>query len=223
MKRTLCTLLLATITFNAFSQLEKGSKMLTLNGMCSVTNTSSGTYRNSLEEHAKSLSLGGSYSFVQKNFLFGFGLDLGVGLNKQTFKTEILNTYNQRERDVVFSSLILPNFYVGYYRRIFDKLYFTTNLKVGVGGVFSSLSSVTTFYEEGVSILSSELVYKNGNTMVAIAGIHPEFTYFFSKKIGISLYTGGIEYAMADWNFASSNFMINFNPNNWQVGLKIAI
>ncbi len=223
MKKSICTLLLAAITIHAFSQLEKGSRMLTLNGMCSVTNTSSGTYRNSLEEHAKSLLLGGSYSFVQKNLLFGFGLYLGAGLNKQTFKTETLNTYHQYENERVLSALILPNVYVGYYKRVFERLYFTTNLRVGVGGIFNSSSNTTTFYEEGISILRSQLTYKTENAMVAIAGVQPEFTYFFSKKIGISVFTGGIEYSIADWNFASSNFMINFNPNNWQVGLKILI
>jgi len=223
MKKTICILLLAALTISANSQIEKGSKILTLNGMCSVTNTASGVYNNSLEEHAKSLSLGASYSFVQKKFLFGFGLDFAIGQNKQVFKTEILKKYNQSERDVVLSSLILPTIYGGYYQRIFDKLYFTTNLRLGVGAVSYNVTSLTSLYDVDAGTLISEPVQLKEHAIIATAELKPEFTYFFSKKTGISLYTGGLEYSMAEWNFASSNFMLNFNPNNWMVGLKIII
>ncbi len=224
MKKTIFTVLLTLLTIYANSQIEKGSKLLTLNGMCANINTINGVFNSSLEENKKTLSLGASYSFIQKEFLFGFGLDFAIERNKKFFKNEILNKYYQSEQNTTVSSIILPNIYVGYYKHIFDKLYFTTNLRLGVGAVFYSLNGSTSLFdEEEAGTMISELNQAREIAVLTTVDVKPEFTYFFSKKIGISLYTGGIEYSMAKWNFTSSNLILNFNPNNWLVGLKISI
>ena len=114
MKKTIFTLLLTVLTINANSQIEKGGKILSLNGMCGNINTIDGMYNNSLEENKKTLSLGAAYSFIQKKFLFGFGLDFALERNNKTFNNNILNKYYQSERNLTFSSIILPNIYVGY-------------------------------------------------------------------------------------------------------------
>jgi hypothetical protein len=138
--------------------------------------------------------------------LFGFGLDFAYELDQKLFKSEILNKYYQSERNKTASSIILPNIYAGYYKQIFDKLYFTTNLRLGVGAVFYRLIGSTSSYDEQAGLFTTDLDQVREFSVLTTVDIKPEFTYFFSKKIGISLYTGGIEYSMVKWNFSNSNF-----------------
>lgn len=223
MKKILLFILVTGLTFNVTAQLKSGDKVLSLNGMYTIVNRGSGVYNNSLSEKNNSLVVGASLSFIQDNFLFGIGVDYLNEYDLKSFTINIIDKYSQHERDISKSSAILPNVYAGYYRRIIDKLYFTTNLKLSVGKIFANTLSSTLSIDNttGPSTLSS--TQSQNEVTYASVAFQPEFTYYLSKKIGLSLYPGGIDYSFMNWDTANSNLIINFNPNNWLVGLKIVL
>lgn len=223
MKKNFLAILIIGSIFSATAQLKKGDITLSLNGMYTITNDYNGVQNNSLSERNSSLVSGASLTFIQNNFLFGFGLDY---INESISKQSVImfpSDFYQLEYDIVNSTIFLPNVHVGYYHSIAKNLYFTTNLKISIGA-FSS-KTMTALTSQGFPTDSHLPNFQPTpvNEAYTNAGLHPEFTYYFSKKFGVSLYPGGIDYSFLNWNTKGSNLIFDFNPNNWLVGVKFVL
>ncbi len=221
MKKVFLTIFIIALIVNVSAQLKKGDITLSLNGMYTTTNNYTGVYNNSLTERNSSLVTGASLSFIRNNFLFGFGFDF---LNENDAKKSILFfniNSNQLEQELMNSSILLPNVYVGYYCTIANNLCFNSNLKFSIGALSSKTVSLGNGLQTGNSLPNGQEITENAT--YANVGIHPEFTYFISKKFGLSLYPGGIDYSFLNWNTAGSTLIFNFNPNNWLVGVKFVL
>jgi len=56
-----------------------------------------------------------------------------------------------------------------------------------------------------------------------MASMSPEIGYCISSTISINVKLGGVQYMNQDIEENADYFNINFNPNNWVVGMKIKI
>jgi len=220
MKKSILIIFIIGLSVNASAQLNNGDIALSLDGMYSRTSNYTGVYNNSLSGLNSTFTTGASVSFIQNHFLFGFGLDY---FHQSETKLSIVNfqdIYFQMEQDFVNSFALLPNVHVGYYYSVVKNLYFTANLKLATGVLTSQTLGST--YTQGQQTDNPNLSIQqiSEKTIYSSAGLHPEFTYYFNKKFGVSLYPGGIDYSFVNWNTASSNLIFNINPGNWLVGVK---
>ena len=230
MKKISLFILITISSLNAFSQIDKGVFLLSANGNYSKANTENGVTTNLNQTNGQYLNIGifAEY-FIMKNVVAGVGFDYNwnkeIRLNHLNF-----NNFYQAENMDLKSHILMPNIFLGYYYRILDKLYLNTNLKFGYGkynshyntlyvgtsyGTDDELNDVNNGYVRG---RESENKYDYFG-----AQISPELTYFFTKRFGINLGLGGIEYGIIDWKKDNSSWIVNFNPNYWVLGFKIKI
>jgi hypothetical protein len=224
MKKLLIGILVAISIFKLNAQIDRGNVILSVDGMYNILNSGSGVYNNSFSEKKYSLVLGASVTFMlDKGFLLGIGLDFFNENDYYVSNLNIVNNIDQLEHNIIYSSVLLPNIYAGYAVKIMDKLYFNTNLKVSQGVSLSNIYggvAQTNYITMENSVNST---YIHDFSAYTSAALQPEFTYFLTRKIGLSLNTGGINYSFIGWNMANSNLEINFNPSNWLFGLKILL
>lgn len=223
MKKTLFLILTVLYAVNLSAQFSKGDMLISVDGNYSKSNSGSGVFTNQFVSNEKNLNLGASMGFfVNNHVLLGFGVDYSwekaTHMNRlffdDKFQFEELNTK---------TNLILPNAFVGYYYPIMERLYFNTNFKMSYGVVKTEYD---TFFAG--SQLESSNAYSRGaegdnsydyfSTLIC-----PEITWLATSKVGLSLGLGGIGYAITDWESNTSNWMVNFNPNVWKLGVKIRL
>ena len=223
MKKTLFFIITVLYTFNLSAQFSKGDMLISVEGNYSKSNSGSGVFTNQFVSNEKNLNLGASMGFfVNNHVLLGFGVDYSwekaTHINRlffdDKFQFEELNTK---------TNLILPNAFVGYYYPILERLYFNTNLKLSYGVAKSEYE----MFFAGTQMEPGN-AYSNGaeaesNYDYFSAQICPEITWFATSKLGLSLGLGGIGYAITDWESDTSNWMVNFNPNVWKLGVKIRL
>jgi len=223
MKRNLLIILIIGLTTNISAQLKNGDVALALNGTYSRTSNYTGVYNNSLSGVNTTFATGASVSFIQNHFFFGLGLDY---INQNEAKLSVINfqgIYFQMEQEFVYSSALLPNVHVGYYCSVVKNLYFTANLKLATGALTSQTISSTNTQDQQTNNPNLSMQQIQEQVLYTCAGLHPEFTYFFTKKFGVSLYPGGIDYSFVNLNTANSNLIFNINPGNWLVGVKYVL
>ncbi len=231
MKKTLFLILTVLYAVNVSAQFSKGDMLISVDGNYSKSNSGSGVSTNQFVSNEKNLNLGASMGFfVNNHVLLGFGVDYSwekaTHINRlffdDKFQFEELNTK---------TNLILPNAFVGYYYPIIERLYFNTNLKLSYG---VAKSDYNTFYAGTSNMIDTDQLqnatppYANnseGDNSYDYfrTQICPEITWFATSKVGLSLGLGGIGYAITDWESESSNWMVNFNPNEWKLGVKIRL
>ena len=213
-----------------YSQFKKGESFLSISGMYSRGTTESGVNFNTTFVKGEYINSGMSLSAVISDcFLIGAGLDYNNKNEIRNSNLLITDKYFQAEEMNLNSSILVPNIYVGYYYGITRELYFNTNLKLRFGEntiKVNGQQELTTLLNTSsdINIYPEKLIttykYKTKGNYFSTS-ILPEFTYFVTNKIGLTLGIGGIEYALTKWDTKNSTFVLNFNPNNWQVGLKM--
>jgi hypothetical protein len=231
MKRNTLIVLVVLSALNLHAQFEAGNTVVSLNGNYMKTNTESGVRTNQSSTNGQYLNVGASYGyFVTNQFVVGIGLDYNR-TNETRSNLLYFNSFVQQEIMEVKSRIALPSVYMGYYQHIFNKLYFNANMKFGYGIIKSELNSA----QAGVALENLEYnsVYGSSSHIIVTkslfvndyfgVGLNPELTYFVSPKLGICLGLGGVEYSMIDWSSDNTNWIVNFNPNYWKLGIKIKL
>jgi len=231
MKRKALIVLIVFSTLDLFAQLDKGSIIFSADGNYLKTNIENGVSTNLNYTNGQYLNLGTSVgTFITNKLIVGMGLDYNWGKEIRT-NSLYFNNFRQEELMTVKSNVILPNLYLGYYKRIADKLYFSSILRFSCGNV---RSEYTTTYV-GVSIPNASSVisdisdnYSRSSKVTSGSDyfgteVCPELTYFVSKELGFCLGFGGVKYSMINWKPDNSNWTVNFNPNYWKLGIKIKL
>lgn len=237
MKKNLLIVFIALSTLNAFSQFEKGNMMISLEGNYTKSITENGVTTNQNIVQGKYLNVGGSVGcFIADRFIIGIGLDYNRAKEERTNllmtipsyrEEEYHNIYYQEEYTDIKSKALLPNIYLGYYYQIINKFYFNIRLKVNYGKIKSEYATTSAGYISQHDF-EREIIYLSAYTSSASvaffsAEILPELTYFISSRFGVNLGLGGISYSVIDGETSNPNWIINFNPASWKVGINIKI
>ncbi|GHT25602.1 hypothetical protein AGMMS4957_20710 [Bacteroidia bacterium] len=179
------------------------------------------------------------------------GLTLGAALNKNwelgvgfeyrhqkmktmselylPFSNEQVMAQQQTETKV---SLPVFSLYSAYYIHLSNRFYFTPRLEVGYGQATEKNTAVT----ETVTLYrTDEFDYfspgKSGKELRAFSPpkydcfamqLSPELRYFLSDNIGVSLGLGGVQLSLVDWEWDSKQWIANFNPAYWKLGMVVA-
>jgi len=225
MKRKALIVLIVFSTLDLFAQFDKGDIIISADGNYMKTNIENGVTTNQNLTKGQYLNLGTSIgAFITNKLIVGVGVGYNWG---EEIRSNLLNfnDFMQAEIMDVKSNVILPNLYLGYYQRIIDKLYFSTTLRFSYGNV---KYEYTTAYAGMSTDLNSFNTYLRGSAVNSQSDyfgteVCPELTYFVSTKFGLCLGLGGVKYSMTDWKTDNSNWTVNFNPNYWNLGIKIKI
>jgi hypothetical protein len=230
MKRNVLIVLIIFSTLELFSQINKGKTIMSFDGNYRKSNTESGVTTNHRSIQGQYLNVGPSIGyFITDRFIVGVGVD--YYWEKETRSNSLFtnNEYAQMETMKIKSKALLPGLFVGYYYPINDKFYFSTNLKISYGNIktesHSMVATARKIDDDGIELIGSlpsvlteqRAIYDNDYFSSKIS---PELTYFVSKKFGLNLGLGGIEYALPDWESDNSSWAINFNPKYWRLGVK---
>jgi len=229
MKKSILIVAITFIVFDLHSQFKKGESFFNVNGMYTKTTTETGVNSNFLSVKGKYINGGLSLSAIISDcFLIGAGLDYNNQKEIRNSNLLLLDNSFQAEEMNVNSSFLVPNIYVGYYYGITKGLYFNTNLKLRFGTNSTKVEGQQAYITSlipstdisTVTELSKNYKYETKADYFSTS-ILPELTYFITNKIGLTIGVGGLEYALRGWDTENSNFTLNFNPNNWQLGMKI--
>jgi len=232
MKKITLSILIIFLTFDLFAQIEKGDIMISVGGNYTKTTTENGVITNQNATQGQYLSLSPSIGVMAKeNTIVGVGLDY-YRTKEQRLNNLFFNGFFQSERMNIKSKVILPYFYIGYYYHIMSQLYLNANFKMGFGVVKSEMNTYYAGMREydGSTELSNfdygaytRAAENSSSNDYLCTNICPELTYFVSKKLGLCLGMGGIEYSIIDWKKENSSWIVNFNPNYWKFGIKIKL
>lgn len=231
MKKNLLIALIVFSSLNLFSQIGKGTAIIQVAGNYTKVNTENGVITNQNATKGQYLNVGASIGyFLTDRLIAGAGLDYNWA--KETRDNRIyLNNFLQQESMDIKSKVYIPNIYLGYYYKVFDKLYFSTSLKLSYGKIKTGMSTMYTVMgsfsvSDTVSTYSIPVVNgyeSNSETKLFSAEIYPEVTYFISSKFGVCLNLGGISYSMYNWETHNTNLAINFKPDYWSFGIKFKL
>ncbi|MDR0833866.1 MAG: outer membrane beta-barrel protein [Candidatus Symbiothrix sp.] len=124
--------------------------------------------------------------------------------------------------------------YSAYYLHLCNRLYLTPRLMVGYGNAKREnrdiIATMTSFPTEHYITLSSGSIMKSGVRETSSeyeyeyfgVQLSPELQYFFNDNIGVSLGLGGIQLAFVDWAWDSKQWIADFSPAYWKLGLVLA-
>ncbi|GHT42266.1 hypothetical protein AGMMS49965_13430 [Bacteroidia bacterium] len=169
--------------------------------------------------------------------------ELGVGVEYQHQKMNtLLQLYlpiNDEQIAVAIQqtetkiSLPLFSLYSAYYIHLSNRLYLTPRLDVRYGQAKEEstefIATSTSFRKDGGYLMpdyggyytlretSSTSKYK-----FFAMQLSPELRYFLSNNIGVSLGLGGVQLSLVDWEWDSKQWLANFNPAYWKLGLIVA-
>jgi hypothetical protein len=246
MKTQLLFILLIFSISDLFSQIDKGSFIISAEGHYAKGTSVDGVTSNLSQTDEQYLN-----TVTSVGYFFGKGFVAGVGLDYNWEKKRIISEmyiskYSQIEQMDIKSRALLPNIYAGYYFRIYNKLYLNTSIKFSYGKVKSEIKSFSAANEafnndplyyndtingshlngsaDSLSYVGDDVrsSIKNSTTEIFDVTFYPEVTYFLTKNFGASLSLGGIEYSVLDGKIEdNSHWAVNFNHNYWKFGIKI--
>lgn len=200
MKATLISMLILLSTCNLFAQIEKGKSLMTVSG----NYRNDGIIENGNNQKSNALNVGASVGYFFSNRLVA-----GVGLDYNLQKDVPYYGTNQFAKLQIEG--FIPYVYMGYYIPIVPKLYFNTDMKVSMGhnnNIFTG--SYINKYTVGTAYFNAQVT--------------PGLSYFFMKHVGTSLGFGGISYTTSEsLNADNTNWLVNFNPSYWQLGVKVIL
>ena len=230
-----CFLLIIAFVFsaNTFSQIEKGNILISLDGNYQKTGSSIGGLTNSISSSGPTLLLGVSAGVMcSDNWCIGLGL--AYGRNK-TSSVNILSydmQHLQIESSEIKENIYMPNISVSYYfYKLLGKLYLNTTFGFSAGfakqeGDYFIVSSTNGYgyggYGNGygrenlTNAWTSDMEFGNFT-------LYPELVYMLSNRIGLHLGLGGVSCIMPNWETKNSIWLVNFNPQYWQLGIKFKI
>lgn len=232
MKKSVLFILAIFLTADLFSQINKGNLIISLDGNYMEVNTGAGVTTNQSNTNGHYLQIGSSIGyFLTDKWVAGIGLDYNRE-KEMRYNTLYFNMFYQAEEMNITSKSYLPYLFLGYYYPIIPKLYFNAKIKFSYGEI---TSEIHTLYA-GAEVLSTDSPYMGEiSTSYAAsftsqsefkyfsAGISPEIAYFVAARWGVYLGLGEIEYEMIDWKSDHSDWIVNFNPNHWRLGIKMKI
>lgn len=226
MRKMLLIALVACVVPGLNAQLQKGDNLVTVHGSYLNYDKSSGVSTNMQISEINQLNSGISLSFVMsRSFLLGFGVDFisDNEIRKNVFTAH--NSFFQQELMELKSSVLLPNLFVTYFYNITDKLYFSAGIKAGVGEINSEINGAIVRNSLNSSAIqgSNSTYAQEQKTDYAAFTFQPGFTYFLSKRVGLSVGLGGIEYSLTNMENPESHLIFGINPAYWQVGISIKI
>lgn len=237
MRKNAFLILFILSSIDLFAQLNKGDVIAKFDGNYRKTNTESGVPTNFTSTKGQYLSLSPSIGYCFSNQLaIGFGIDYSLS-KEDRINGIFFNLALQQTESNIKSKVFMPNINLSYNYQVINNLYLSAVLKLGIGTINTETK---TFYAYRSSFIGNAIPqtdtvllaninnYNNGfnsthqfdyfNTT-----IYPEIIYFIKPKFGIYLGLGGIEYSTIDWKKDNSNFVVNFNPNFWRIGIKVRI
>ena len=232
MKKNILSILLILSSLSISGQIEKGNFIFSLNGNYLKTYSSDGVTTNNMTIHGKYLNLGTSVGYF-----FGDHLDGGIGFDYFWAKESknsytAISYYRQEEVLHVKSKLFLPNIFLGYYQKIYNHLYVSTQLKLNYG---KSNSEYSTYYvcietvPDTATIIGPSYGFRQeesegkSDSKYFMIQFIPSLSYFINSKMGLYIEIGGINYNLIDWETDNSSFSFNFNPNHWRFGISLRL
>ncbi len=231
MKKTLALLLILTISISVFSQFTKGDYSILLNGSYNQGTNWMGVSTNNFTTKGENASASLSVErYRASNFYLGLGLDFQWS-NDDVTNSLLSKNFAQFENMNMQSFLVFPFISYGYNLPLADNLSLNLNARVGYGILGTNLSSDYQNYQhpnggtfaqnqtanENLTWNHSEYLDEFGTSF------SPEINYFFSDRFGLSLRLGGIGYTIQEWDKDRSSFSMNFNTNNWRLGIRYII
>lgn len=231
-KRGVLLVCVLFFTAQSFAQIGKGDLILSASGNYQKSASESGVFTNNDATNSKQLNVGGSFGYAfSDRMVAGFGLDY-LWTKETRFNQLYINDFIQMEEMQVNGDGLIPNLFLAYYYPIVDKLYLSANFRVSYGKIKSDYRSVSAIAENlsanelgylNESSANTSLVERSGESNVDLfgVGINPELTWFVSDQFGLYLGLGGVEYTTMDWESDNSAWSVNFNPSNWNFGLRI--
>ncbi len=235
MKTILILFISITLTSNIFSQIEKGIILFSVFGNYNKSNSEEGTTRNYYYAEGNYLNVGVSLGYFASDHII-IGAGLGYQLqNEDRFSKTIINDYYTLEEMEIKANALLPNIYIGYYFKIINNLYFSTNLKFSYGKIKSSYNTLA--YDLEISTITDEdqtwdysrsypvasTSQNNSTADYCSIQVLPEISYFFTPRLSAYMGLGGIEFSCLDWVFEETECLINFNPVYWNLGMKFRL
>lgn len=227
--------ILLLISFNCFSQLEYKKIVFDLNGGFSKTFNESGVYGNSLSSEIIASNVRFTVGYALNNSIIA-----GIGFNYMHKDEERINilllsktlNYNKTQ---INSNAVMPVIYLGYYKQIYERLYFSTILNFEIGNIKSDeewtsiiRTNVNSSGQEwsyidstNISAGSFSVLNKPFSTETLIGSISPAFTYYLTSHIGLNLRFGGMEYILPEMDTELAQWNFNFDPTNWKFGLQL--
>lgn len=235
MKKYFILLFLFLTALNSYSQLDKGSIIIALEGNYSNTSNKNGVTTNTTETDGKYLEVGTSIGlFLTDRIVAGFGFEYKWA-KESRFNELYFNNFFQAEYMNLTSKFPSPNLFIGYYYPIINKLYFNTNLKISYGKISTDYSTIYSGVENNSNSNNPDFeLGDNSNNYIQSSEnkyeydyfsskIQPALTYFISNRLGLTISLGGIEYSMLDWKNNTSDWIVNFDPAYWSFGVEFKI
>jgi hypothetical protein len=221
------------LTLTTFSQIEKGSFVIAIDGGGHKIASSSGVHTNETVSEEKLFNIGLSADYYLSN---AFSLGLGFTYQKETEEGGNITLVYMFQEVNLFKSVsksFIPSLRLGYTKKLFNNFYFKGLLSLNYGIV--NLETKSEYYGceciipglvtplNCVDIPQIFTVEENAKVEFMSVLLQPEFHYYFNKKFGLSIGIGGLEYGIGDWDIENNYWVVNFNPNNWTVGLSVRI
>jgi hypothetical protein len=229
MKRIFTSMIfIVAMSMSVDSQIVKGDYAVSINGNYGKGFSSSGVSTNNFSIKGETLNASIAIEHYKKSKSYiGFGIDLHWS-DDLISNTILSKTFTQYEDMNVKSMLIFPHLICGQYMQIANDLFFNMSVRVGLGRLtYESTSdyknfqhniggtlTLTTNPNEDLSWDASDAFLEFGTSLT------PEINYFISERLGLSLYLGDIGISILDFDKSQTSFNVNFNPNNWKLGIK---
>lgn len=210
------------------SQTCKGDYSVSVMGNYYKGFNSSGVSTNSFSTTGENMnaSISVEHYKTSKSYV-GLGIDFHWG-NDDIYNSLFSKKFTQFEKMNVKSILIFPNFIYGYYLQIADNLFLNMSARVGYGILANNSNSDYKNYQhpyggtlDQIETANEELRWDSSNFYEDFgSSFSPEINYYISDKFGLSLRLGGIAYSILDWKKDLSSWIVDFNPNNWRLGIR---
>lgn len=231
MKPIFLILVILICPISIFSQIQKGNILLDFSGNYSKKFSNNGVINNYFQNEEKQLNSQISLAYaVGNSYYLGAGFQYGYQKLTSTNKLLIPGVYIMSSVMETKTNMPIPYIYGGYYKQIWNKLYFTVDLRVGYS--FStvkteSLSAVRSLIDD--NYIETEIIGVNSsmneevNANLLLAGINPRVHYFLGARMSAFLELGNLQYSIQDWDSNLSQWNVDFSPKYWSVGVMFTL
>jgi hypothetical protein len=230
MKRNI-VLLIYFIPVFALSQIEKGKYLIDIKGGSSRIFSESGVLSNSYSTNQKTINLNSTIGYIIDScFVVGVGTEYLMQKEHRSNALYLVYTDYAQEGFVnIESEAIMPILYLGYYKKVFDRLYFFTTLYFEYGNVKSVYNSLnvgtylvaSTHLDSGKNNAVITGSHKTVYTEIFIGSMKPSLIFYLSQHFGLNLELGGIDYVLKKLDADKAQWNINFYPANWKFGIQV--
>lgn len=231
MSKIIALLIVLAASISVSSQISKGDYSILVNGNYSKGSNSSGVSTNSFLTTGENVNASVSVEkYRSRNSYMGIGVDFHWG-NDNVFNSLSSKNFTQFEKMNVKAFSVIPNLIYGYYLPIADDLFFNVSARVGYGIIGNDFNSDYKNYQHSNGGTLSQILTPTENLTWGTndyyqdfaLSLSPEINYFLTDNLGLCLHLGGIGYSILDWNKDLTSLNVNFNPNNWRLGIRFVL